>query len=224
MNAFQIPAASLTPSKFPHAASLASVVSPILSTFNDINTILPAAMTNKGADATTPNQILKTNACMFDSNGNINPSTYLNMVVSIENFRYILSQKQFFSGIPADKIRIVFTDANKTVGFDSAKMKDKGAVFDISMTEALDVSNNAPSLGTNKIQFAFPKIYESVNLINECHVGRVEFEQAELASNSIGINRRWSGTLKTDESRAVFALKSPSGNVTGLLAVSIPAV
>jgi hypothetical protein len=138
--------------------------------------------------------------------------SYSTLLTTLQGLRSQLRQHPYFSDIPDasnDLIRVVFTDSVKAVGFDSAKLGDKGLLFDITQ------------VGTNVSSKAFAKIYEPTNLINDCHVARREFLEAELAPNGISFIQRYSSTLKKLEDRAVIALKFDN-KPTCLLAVSRP--
>jgi hypothetical protein len=211
---FLIPDASVSHSVFSDAQTLALAINAVLPTYPDIYTYLPKFLVSKGADDDVSPTGLSSTSALFSASGTINPIAYKNMLTSLQNFRSSISTLPVFRGVAAQNIRIVFTDSNKVVGFDSAKLTDAGASYTVAGNEGLNIPANA-----------FPKIYTpSSGVINECHVGRIEFAQAEESPNKIAINTRWSGTLKQTENRAVFALETSHHLRSGLLAISMPAV
>jgi len=208
---FLIPSASLATPAFPKAQEMAIAVSAILPSHSDIYSYLPVAMATLGPDdATTSTAGLTSSSSIYFTDGTINPNAYSNLLTSLQNLRSSLSTLPVFRGVASKDLRIVFTDSTKSVAFDSSKLADAGASYTVSGNQ-----------GTNTTANALAKIYALAN-INESHVGRVEFTEAELSGNQMAINQRWSGTLKQLEDRVVFALKSGS-KVTGLLAISKPA-
>ena len=184
---------------FAEAKTMAAQIKPILQSDSAISTHLANAMLKKGSDdANTTSGIVSTTN-IFDATSGINTNAYSNMLVSLAAFKTAIKALPAFTGVADGDIRIVFTDCNKCVGYDTAKTNTKANAFaKLSATSAAS--------------------------INECHVTRVEFSLAETANNGIAVNTRWSSTINALEHRVVFALRDSQGRVSGLLGISKPAV
>jgi len=186
--------------QFPKATVLADKVLNVLKSNANgafLTNTLPQIMSTQSLDSssvtiTSPLQLTTSYGLYNSTDATPNSNTYSLLVQSLNT----LTSDLINSGLPngANYPRIVFTDSVKAVGFDSVK--------------------------TNTSANAFPKIYADT-CINENHVGRIEFTEAEINPSGISVNERWSGTLKLMEERVVIALKN-GNDVMGLLAVSVP--
>jgi hypothetical protein len=197
---------------FRGAKELADAVLTVVESTNVVKNLLPAAMVFSGNDDISGTTGITSSTSIFNGS-NINRLSYSNLLITLQQFRSQLQKHPYFVDIPdasAELIRVVFTDSVKSVGFDSSKLANKGVPFAITQDETNNIYTKA-----------FAKIYEPINLINDCHVGRREFLEAELAPNGISFIQRYSSTLKQLEDRAVIALKFDN-KPTCLLAVSRP--
>jgi len=164
---------------------------------------LPKAMVSIGND----NNVVNQNSCLYGSNGNKNPNFYLALVNELQLFRQTLHTK-LFSNLLQQQVRLLLSDNNKNIGFDSSKLPNGGDSF---------IGEN----GDNTVERAFPSLTAgSSDRINENHTGRIEFSHAE--EYGFAVNSRWSGTLKSVEDRIAIGLIY-NGAVTAILVISLPA-
>jgi hypothetical protein len=194
---------------FPSAKALADVVKRYIDADISVNTYIPKAMLFSGADDTDGTTGITSSTHLFNGSTN-NSNSYNNLLITLQNLRKKIKDDTYFSDISNDKLRIVFTDSVKSVGFDSAKLTHPVSFDVCGNNYGSDISSNA-----------FAKIYEGVKSINDNHVARREFLEAELAVNNLSFITRYSSTLKQLEDRVVFALEYEN-KIPALLAVSRP--
>ena len=184
---------------FAEPKTMAAQIKPILHATPAIFTHLANAMLKKGSDDASATSGLLSTTNIFDATSGVNTNAYTNMLTSLAAFKVAIKALPAFASVSDADIRIVFTDCNKCVGYDTAKTNTKANAFaKLSATSA--------------------------SSINECHVNRVEFSLAETANNGITVNTRWSTTINALEHRVVFALRDSEGRVSGLLGISKPVV
>jgi len=207
MSKFTVAPSVLAYSQYPNASALASAVQSKVLNYRDaswsdsLSTILPAILSNTGSDATGP---LTSNSSLYNAGGSLsNTGTYEHMRTGLDRLVLDLSSGAGLTAPLGATARIVFTDSTGSVGYDSSRIGSS----DIS---AVNILGNA-----------FKATNVAVPTINNNHFNRIEFPEALKADSGIGINTRFSTTLRSMEDRAVFALKKPGSNsVTGLIAIS----
>jgi hypothetical protein len=148
------------------------------------------------------------NGSLYSSAGLVNPITYKIMCKKIQILRQKLKLRETFKNVPDRDIRILITNPNKDVFFDSAKLKDS-ALFLYDGNEGLNIPGNATAKFND-------------NKINENHVGRFVFTNAEISKEGFAVTTNWSGTLKRQEHRVCKALRNNKKNVVAIIAISIP--
>lgn len=207
MSKFTVAPSVLAYSQYSGAAALASAVQNKVLNYTDaswtaaLSTILPAIVSNTGSDATGP---ITSDSALYNSGGSLsNTATYNHMRIGLDR---LVNDLSFGTGLTAPlgpSARIVFTDSTGSVGYDSSRIT------------STDISS------TNIITNAFKATNVAAPTINNNHFNRIEFPEALKADSGIGINSRFSTTIKKMEDRAVFALKKPGSNsVTALIAIS----
>ena len=208
MSKFTVAPSVLAYSQYPNASALASAVQSKVLNYQDaswsdsLSTIIPAILSLDASDAT--------GATLSSINGiytgtTVNQNTYNLMKTGLDRLYVDLSNNGNGAGSgPYGKdIRIILTDSTGSVGYDSSRFTST----DIS---AINISTNA-----------FKATNVAAPTINNNHFNRIEFPEALKADSGIGINTRFSTTLKRMEDRSVFALKKPGTNsVTALIAIS----
>ena len=165
--------------------------------------------TKSGLDMVEGQGLDLENSALYSSTGTVNPITYKTMCKKIEIFRGKLKLKETFKNVPNKDIRIVISNANKDIFYDSAKLRDP-SVYQYEGNEGLNLPSNATS-----------KFIE--NKINECHAGRVVFSLAETSQDNFAVTTSWSGTLKRLEHRVARACLNDNKIVGAIIAISIPA-
>ena len=168
---------------------------------------LANAFPRSGSDIEAGSDLTSSSA-LYSLNKSINPITYKKICVKLESLRKNLKLKNIFKDVADKDIRILMTDANKNVFYDSSKLKDSG-LFQYEGNEGLNLPENA------KPSFIAPKI-------NECHVGRSSFTMAETSPKGFAVTTAWSGTLGRPEHRVCIALRNNNGVVGAILAISRP--